>query len=221
MIEELRHKIPASLRTASGKVFYSGRLAFSSPATIYVLGINPGGDPSEQANETVARHTDEVLTSKPRDWSAYRDESWDGAAPGTFGMQPRLLHIFTNLGMSPGGVPCSNLVFLRSRREDKIEGDMSELAERCWPFHEKTIHLLEPRIVLCLGQTVGKFVRKKLGATRQCDEFIENNRRRWRSTVFVNESGVRVIVATHPSIVDWTATDTDPSSLIKRALVAR
>lgn len=36
--------VPTSLLSESGKVFYSGRNAFSPPASIYVLGVNLGGD---------------------------------------------------------------------------------------------------------------------------------------------------------------------------------
>lgn len=218
MIEELIKAIPLSLYDRSGKVFYSGRLGFSSPASLYVLGINPGGDPAQLSDETIAAHTHEVLTRKPSDWSAYRDEAWKENRPGTYGMQPRVLHLFANLGLSPGRVPSSNLVFVRSRREKTIDGDMHELAERCWPFHAKVVDLIGPKAILCFGKTVGNFVKRKFGATRLCDEFVEDNRRKWRSTVFENGDGLKIIVATHPSIADWTSSRTDPSDLVQRAI---
>jgi hypothetical protein len=111
MIESFVTQIPTSLLERSGKVFYSGRLAFSKASPLYVLGANPGGDPAEMTDETIGTHTDAVIRRHPEDWSAYRDERWRGVSPATVGMAPRLLHIFARLGLNPGMVLSSNLVF--------------------------------------------------------------------------------------------------------------
>ena len=109
MSEEIASRIPEHLSGLSGKVFYSGRKAFSNSCPIYLLGVNPGGSPDRHAEETVASHTHLVLHAFPDDWSAYRDESWKGSVPGTLGMAPRVLHLLQGLGLSPGSVPASNL----------------------------------------------------------------------------------------------------------------
>ena len=117
-IETFATKIPAELLLQSGSVFYSGRKAFSATSALYVLGVNPGGDPENHKADTVGSHTAAVLHAHVDDWSAYRDESWkEGAPPGTYGMAPRVLHMFAGLNLSAGHVPSSNLVFVRSRRE--------------------------------------------------------------------------------------------------------
>jgi Uracil DNA glycosylase superfamily len=218
MIEELAGKVPSSLAARSGKVFYAGRDAFAGPSDLYLLGVNPGGDPDEAMTETVGSHTRAVLHSFPTNWSAYRDEVWKGYAPGTYGMAPRILHLCAQLAIDPGHLPSSNLVFARSRREEHIADELQELSNLCWPFHEAAIDFLRPKAILCLGATAGKFVRKKLSANTFHSEFIEMNNRRWRSQVFEGRQGIRVIVATHPSIADWTATPTDPTPLIQAAL---
>jgi len=218
-IEALTEKIPAELRLQSGKVFYSGRNAFSAPSALYVLGVNPGGDPANNEAETVGNHTAAVLHSHADDWSAYRDESWEGAIPGSYGMAPRVLHLFAALGLSPGRIPCSNLVFVRSRREGDIGHEMSSLADLCWPFHALAIERLEPRAILCFGKTAGNYVRRKVGANTLLREFIETNNRRWRSQAFSNSAGLKVVVATHPSIADWTAASTDPTSIVRESLL--
>jgi len=217
-IAAFAEKIPAALGPRSGKVFYSGRKAFSAPSPLYVLGVNPGGAPTNHAAETVEIHTRQVLHTLPEDWSAYRDESWEGTAPGTYGMAPRVLHLFSALGLNPGTVPCSNLVFVRSRRENDIKDESLSLAESCWPFHEFAMQQLRPRVVLCFGKTAGNFLRRKLGANTPAGEFVEENNRRWRSQAFANSRGVKVVVATHPSIADWSCRNTDPSRLVKEAL---
>jgi hypothetical protein len=218
MIEEIAKYIPTQLRNLSGSVFYSGRNAFRSMAPLYVLGLNPGGDPEARPNETVAWHTNKVLEAVPNDWSAYRDESWRQAPPGTSGMQPRVLHMFRQLGLAAGDVPASNVVFVRSKREAALKGKFLELADACWAFHEMALDLLKPRAILCFGGTAGAYVRNRLGAVRKVQEFVETNNRRWRTTCFASRNGSFVVVATHPSIADWTAPSSDPSGLVKRAL---
>ena len=211
-------KIPAALLPRSGKVFYSGRSAFSKQSSIYMLGVNPGGDPVESVSETVASHTAAVWSEYADDWSAYRDEAWKGFKPGTYGMAPRILHLCEKLDMNPGQVPASNLVFARSRREADMGAEMKVLANMCWPFHEFVIQQVRPRVVLCFGKTAGVFVCRKLGASTLHSEFVELNQRKWRSQVFVGQRGIRVVIATHPSIADWCSPATDPTSLVEAAL---
>lgn len=217
MIEELSKSIPKNLLKASGSVFYSGRNAFSGHAKLYILGINPGGDPDEQASETIEWHTQKVLKEKP-DWSAYRDESWKNAEPGTSGMQPRVLHLFSRLNCSAGDVPASNVIFTRSRREQDIESNRDCLVNICWPFHDKVISCLQPEVILCFGSNAGDIVRKKVGANQQIDEFVETNDRRWRSQAYQNSSGLKVIVLAHPSRAKWTSPNTDPTEMVLRVI---
>jgi hypothetical protein len=217
-IERFAVLIPPSLNAESGKVFYTGRAAFAKPAELYVLGANPGGDPLNYPSETVGNHTRQVLTQLPDDWSAYRDEIWEGALPGTYGMAPRVLHLFRQLGLQPGLVPASNLFFVRSRREEHIKERQAALAELCWPFHTDVIDVLRPRVILCLGNTAGSYVRKKLGANQLVAQFIEQNDRHWKNQTFAGPSGIRVVIATHPSVADWSAPATDPSALVRAAL---
>ena len=114
MIDDLFGFVPTQLLDESGSVFYSGRDAFSNPSPLYVLGLNPGGSPVDQARETQSWHSNRVLNEEPSNWSAYRDESWQGASPGTRGMQPRVLHLLRRLGCNAGGV----LRFAPERRHD-------------------------------------------------------------------------------------------------------
>jgi len=220
MIEEFIKKIPDKLLNKSGAVFYSGKSAFSSKFGIYILGINPGGNPDSLKDITVSWHTEQVLKSKPDRWSEYSHESWHGAKPGTRGMQPRVLHLIKNTGYKPECTPASNLVFLRSRRESDIKSDLSNLANDCWHFHQAVIEELQPKVIICFGKTVGTFVSKKINADTFVDEFIENNNRRWRNFAKVTKNGTIVVTATHPSIADWTAPNTDPTPMITKLLTS-
>lgn len=218
-IEDFAKRIPSSLATHSGKVFYSGRNAFASRASLYVLGVNPGGAPENYPTETVGNHTRMILGMPNPDWSAYRDEVWEGMPPGTYGMAPRILHLFRRLGLNPGNVPASNLVFVRSANEAAMgAAAMTALADQCWAFHAAVIEELKPKAILCLGKTAGSYVRAKLGATELRGEFIEQNNRQWTSRSYANAAGLSMVVATHPSIANWASPSTDPSQLVIDAL---
>ena len=218
MIEDFAKLVPTALQDKSGKVFYSGRLAFEKPSEVYLLGVNPGGSPEELQSETVASHSEKVLHELPSDWSAYRDESWRGKPPGFRGMQPRVLHLLQRLELSPGQVPASNLVFVRSRREQQLGGDFKELATQCWPFHQYVIDTLQIRVVVCFGQSAGNWVCNELGAHTQVSEYTEDNNRRWQSRVFRNKERISVAILTHPSIANWVAPATDPTELVRTGL---
>jgi hypothetical protein len=217
-IEEFASLIPAEQLDRSGKVFYSGRDAFARPSPLYLLGLNPGGCPLRSAHDTVGAHTEEVLHNLPSNWSAYRDESWEGKNPGTLGMAPRILHMFRKLRFNPGEVPASNLIFVRSRREAQISRELAQLSDSCWPFHARVMELLQPKVVLCLGKTTGRYVRNKLGAHVRSGEFVEKNDRRWKSEAFNAKYGPTVVVVTHPGIANWCTPATDPTDLVASCL---
>ena len=220
MIEDFAKLIPESMMHRSGKAFYSGRLAFNSQSDLYILGVNPGGKPEEYPHETVNSHTEWVLERSPENWSAYRDESWGtrGAEAGSRGMQPRVLHLFRKIGINPGEVPSSNAVFARSSRKATLKGDYRQMASTCWRFHQAVIDGTGARVVVCLGNDAGNWVRSNLYANRQIDEFVEDNRRKWKSRLYTNARGLKIAVLTHPSIADWTNPYSDPTGLVIDAL---
>lgn len=218
MIGDFLDLVDSSLLLRSGRVFYSGRAAFAAPSRLYVLGLNPGGDPVAHGAETLAGDIDRLHHDLPDVWSAYRDESWEGGPPGAWGMQPRLLHFFDRLGLDPAMVPCGNVVFVRTVRERDLRAERDALLAACWPMHRAVIARLGVRVVVCLGGTAGAWVRDMTGAHTPIDAFVENNRRRWSSRTHRNDAGVQVVTLTHPSRVDWRNPATDPTGLVISAL---
>ena len=78
-VPDLITLVPERLLKRSGKIFYSARHAFESPARpLYILGLNPGGRPGAHAYETIAANIDQTLHREQDDWSAYVHESWSG-----------------------------------------------------------------------------------------------------------------------------------------------
>ncbi|WP_299735807.1 hypothetical protein [uncultured Endozoicomonas sp.] len=217
-MKEFIEKVPHEILARSGSVFYSGKESFQGNKELYILGLNPGGLPTDDVNESISFSITEVLENRPSNWSAYRDESWEGAEPGTWRMQPRILHLLNNLDIDPGNTPSSNVIFVRSEREKQLKSEVQSLLTLCWSFHDYVIKELKPKAILCLGKTAGLHARNKLSANTKIDEFVENNNRKWCSEAFTNGNGIKVIVATHPSIADWTVKNTDPSNMIRRVL---
>lgn len=206
--------IPPELKGLSGAVFNSGRDAYSGSSGLYLLGLNPGGDPAKHVRETVEFHTDKVL-SRPSNWCEHRDEPWDQRPPGTAGMQPRVLHVLRGLQLDPGRVPSSNVVFVRTKGQAQIASDFGRLAALCWPLHSAVIESLQVRTVLCFGKAAGNFVRSMIAANRPIGTFVEMNNRRWTCDAYENSAGLAVVVATHPSRVAWTNRATDPTQLLR------
>lgn len=202
----------------SGAVFYSGKNAFQGEKHLYILGLNPGGSDIDN-KRTIESHINFVLSNPNPNWSEYKDESWGLYRPkGTHGLQPRILHLFNNIGVSPYDIPSSNLCFVRSRTENLISKDLPYYMEQCWKFHEKVISELGIRVVLCFGKTTGRFVCYKLAAHEFIESISEKNRRAWKSSAYKNQRGQVIIIATHPSRADWTNPLSDPSELVIKML---
>lgn len=218
--KKIANLIPAALSKRSGSVFYTGPSAFETPSKIYILGLNPGGDPVAQSAETIERDIAEWLAGPPK-WSAYADESWQGAPPGTWGMQPRMLHMFDRIGLDARKVPASNVVFVRSRDERAIAAEKAELLRLCWPVHQAVIDSLGVEAIICLGNTAGKWVRGQVGATDRFDSYQETNARGWTAEAHRNAAGLSVITVSHPGRQNWISPDSDPSDLIVRVLKGR
>ena len=213
-------KLSPSIMHRSGSLFYSGPSAFEASRSIYILGLNPGGSPSTQVDETVERDfTEWQALTKP--WSAYVDESWQGRSPGTHGMQPRMRHMFSQLGLDLREVPASNVVFVRSTNEAALAAEKAALLSQCWPVHEAVIRELEIRTILCLGTTAGRWTREAIRADKLIDRFKEQNDRGWASEAHIAADGRAVVTVTHPGRADWRNPLADPTPLVRAVLSRR
>jgi hypothetical protein len=211
----LAEQLDSSLLHRSGSVFYSGRAAFAVRNELYLLGLNPGGSPTQQLTETVSLDINEWLHTIPENWSAYSDESTLGRAPGTCGLQPRVLHLLRALNVHPHQVPASNVVFVRSSVEADLREEKRQLLRACWPTHKMVIAELGVRAVVCFGTTAARWVREEVGANNLVGTYCETNNRGWKSEAHQALNGFRVIQVTHPARADWTNPDSDPSPFVR------
>jgi len=223
LLEELLDLVPAELLAESGEVFYSGVTSFERPSLMYLLGFNPGGDPAKVELEryTVAADLEASRSPLRRDWSAFEDD-WRDFGSGALAFQRRVRHLIEVCGIdSPRKVPTSNAIFVRSSRVETLDARRTKkLLEDCWAIHAKVISALDVRVVVCLGQATGQWVRAQLGVKDEpaLDTFTEVNARRWRSLTHRDSDGIQVVTLAHPSVADWTNPRTDPTGLVVRAL---
>ena len=209
--------VDSSLHGLPGGVFYSSPAAFSTPSKLYLLGLNPGGSAEPNTEATIGKSLATWRKREP-DWSEYTSEIWEGPKPGESGIQPRIRTLFDRLGVDVATVPASNVVFVRSSVEAKLDRK-AEMLERCWPVHEAVIRDLGVSTVLCLGQTAGRWVRSKLGAHQAHGEFKEKyDRRYYRSEAHLNADGIAVLTLAHPSRSDWRDERADPSPFVRQVL---
>ena len=210
--------LDAEMLDRSGSVFYSSRPAFSGKRQIYLLGLNPGGDPDSHKEDTVGKRINE-WKERTEPYSSYINEHWSKTSGQQNATQIKIQHLFTQLDADLLLTPASNVIFARTRSEDDLVSEKTSLLDICWPVHQAVIEDLEIDMIICLGQTAGNWVREKTGAHNCIAEFKEKyENRSWISTAHSSESGKIVITLTHPSRADWTNEDADPSPMIKPLL---
>jgi len=118
LLDQLLDLVPAGLLTEPGEVFYSGATSLERPSSMYLLGFNPGGDPSkvELNRYTVAAEPGGVpisaearLVSSRRRLARFRT--------GAVALQRRVRHLIQACGIeSPRSVTASSAIFVRSSR---------------------------------------------------------------------------------------------------------
>ena len=63
-------------------------------------------------------------------------------------------------------VCASNLIFVRSRSEDSLNRPR-ELAEKCWPIHQRILEIVQPQCIVTFGGKVFDFISNKASRSTQ------------------------------------------------------
>ena len=149
----------------------SGLVLYSSPKTlkpgdVYLLGLNPGLDRAGSDGPDIEDHLDKLGST---DTNSYLDGEWLHGRRGLHIFQLRVVWLLGNLGFDPRDVCASNLIFRRSRGE----GDCGypEAANRCWPVHRRILRIVQPKLVICLGNLPFKYVISRAGHNGSPKEF--------------------------------------------------
>lgn len=190
----------------SGRILYSGAHTLQR-GPMYLLGLNPGGDPTTH-KDTVGSSLKEI---RQRTENAYLDEVWRNTAAGRSPLQLRVQWLLAELGFGTRDICASNLIFTRS--VSATGSGYPEVAELCWPVHEKIIAFIQPKFIIAFGNS-GKspyqFLRQKLSATDE--QRFPSGHGTWECSTFVASSGMRVFglphlsryaVSNHPRVVEW------------------
>ena len=124
-----------------------------SPGGIYVVGLNPGGNPEDFG--TIASHI-EATPFGP--WSGY-DESWNNL-PGRHRHQLGAKRYISALGFEHRKVLATNAYFTTSRNAKKLAlinkrigvGSANAFAPY-WEVHKLLLSIVQPKLILCLGNS--------------------------------------------------------------------
>ena len=87
------------------------------------------------------------------------------------------------------------------------------------PWPQAVIDRLGVKVVVCIGKRAGNWVRQQFNAHEPIDWFTERNKRQWESHSHRSDHGIIVVTLTHASQADWTKPASDPTNLVKRALI--
>ena len=200
---EFVHGAIPDLLDSSGRVLYSAFRTMQA-GNLYILGINPGGDPVTLAANTIRAN----LTALPGcTENAYIDENWGKKGPGNGKVQRRLRYIVESiLGEKLADVCASNLVFVRSKRSESVK-DVA-FAHKCWIVHRQILKLVRAKIILSLGNGPGtayQYIRRFAHDPAQscsAEDSRLSGYSNWRCKSFdatIDGRVTRVIGLPHPS----------------------
>jgi hypothetical protein len=194
----------------SGQVLYSGASTLRK-GEVYLLGLNPGGDPNNQALMTIRQSLDSLVSAdmavsgvRQSEWNSYVHATWKGRDT----LQRRILWLLRQLGRDPLDVPASNLIFPRSRDEKCLRYEA--YADMCWGVHERVLDIVEPRWVLTYGNTPYRCLGNRFGVLNE--RRFQAGHGDWACRSFEVPGRFRVVgvphmslyaINRHPEVVDW------------------
>ncbi|HZL78534.1 MAG TPA: hypothetical protein VFC17_06750 [Candidatus Limnocylindrales bacterium] len=197
----------------------NGRFLYSTADTlcrgkIYLLGLNPGGDPrkwSKGNREGNVRYSFKYL---PQAKCAYLEE-WDKPA-GQHPLQKRICWLMQELKFDIKKVCANNLIFLRSQSAAKLN-NFQELADLCWLAHEFILRIVRPKLMLVYGNlAVSPFnYLEKIAKNKTVTQIYPSGHGNWNCRFFCGElAGLKVTViglphlsrfdiTKHPRVAAW------------------
>jgi len=147
-IIHLADKALGKFAERSGSIFYSSFHTLKK-GDFYFMGLNPGGDETQDGHqatilESIYNH--HQLSQKNPRYSSYCDEDW-----GRSNHQARVCEIANALGQDIRDIFSANAIFVRSINASGIARDFTELKDACLGLHEYFLSIVQPRVIVCLG----------------------------------------------------------------------
>lgn len=142
----------AAFGVASLNVFYSNPAVALRPGALYLVGLNPGGDPKTHDSQTESEPLGHPRRAAERpDWNKYVDEDW-GPSHGRNLLQQRIASLAD--AVLPGGPEglrtafCTNALFMRG---NLTKANGGALWSACRPWHIEWLRVVQPPAILCFG----------------------------------------------------------------------
>ena len=201
----------------SGTANYPGAAIYSGDETLakgtyLFFGLNPGGVANE--TETVQEH----FFRKTNRFNEYCDGEWapggNKRPRGGATLQRRVQHLFGSLVGNPRHICAANLVFVRSRNVMGLPEGFHSLANKCWPFHETLFEIVDPEVVLLMGNESFEFILNKISDPSNVT-FVPSGHGDWmcKAVTGVLEGKCRHVICMphlsyyainhHPEVVAW------------------
>lgn len=221
-----QHLGQRGLGEKSGSVLYSG-IDTLRPGPFYLMGLNPGGAPTDDTSRIASSIHDRVA------WSAYTGDCWvpgcRGAAPcchldqdGRVRSEYLARHqrhvgkLISALGPEPEEIFATNAIFARSKDEATLKAQADEMRtwdwwRACWPIHQQFLREVRPRWIITLGKGYGTSAfaflmdeaKVKRSQVRSFDDDSETDGRWFVADLPLDDHGttlkVRVLGMPHPS----------------------
>ena len=207
--ESLKH-----LLDRSGEVIYSSHETLKK-GDIYLMGLNPGGDPDDDECIKIREHFENILSKTT---NSYVDEEWANgkglSKKGKAPLQLRVQWLIKELGYEITDVCATNLIFQKSKSSDEL---CFGLAGICWRFHEHVIEIVQPKLILTFGNALKSaspyfFLKSLLGGDEI--EPIKAGHGNWecrgfeakingRKTIIIGLPHLSYYNPDKPNIIDW------------------
>lgn len=161
-VQEVKGTLGEGLLGEKGGIFYNGAESLAR-GDIYVLGLNPGGDPTE--NEIRIGEDLEFLEKCPNRKWLWEDWGLDGR----YKYQPRTQELLLKLADGCRDKACRiclvNLIFRQSPNAKDRSIWNNEEGCRYWKVHQLILKIVQPRLIVAIGNREGpsafSFLRDK------------------------------------------------------------
>ncbi len=164
----------------SGSILYSAQSTLR-PGRLYLLGLNPGGDPTKHKHRTISEDLDQLPRRRR---NAYIHESWEHQRqPGGAPLQRRVQWLLGKLGQDVEDVCAANLIFARSK--DASGSEYPKLAHLCWPVHLAILEIVRPRLIIAYGNSNVSpyaYLRSQFGGLSE--QVFDSGHGTWKCRVF-------------------------------------
>jgi hypothetical protein len=207
-VDQVEYRLGPDISRLPGRVLYCGLSAFRD-GQLYVMGLNPGGDPS--SHDSIL---DDLQGTRPDDYSAYLCEVWPRYAAGRAPHQRRVAEVCGLLGHEDmRRVFSTNAIFAGTKRAADITtlDALYGLSAKCWPVQKWFLSIVRPRTIVCLGNgalssfgLLAGWLKMSRDAIASCGPSRSFRDGKWFDAQIhlegvVPSSKVRVIGIPHPS----------------------